>query len=327
MEENLKKFIFKGAILVALIFLITFVFRFPIEYFGLKMFGMNSATTLFSKSDALKIFALAILFFALYYKETISGIIHKNNKFVHTSAFIILGIATVTGYYFFKYLANANNIESGSSFYFIQIASAILLVCAFSFFTIAVFSLEYLQQLYSKLTKPLWITFVATISAYFLLMGFQNLWPYFSYSISIILFGLFNPLYPTYLELGRIPLLDVNGFAVSIGASCCGIESLFLFIVFSIGIYTLDHKRLKKKTFFISSLIGLIGIYFVNIIRLFLLILTGIYTSPQFAIGIFHTNVGWILFVIYFLAYYFFTKNFVYKQVTKNGKTSNFLAR
>jgi exosortase/archaeosortase family protein len=115
------------------------------------------------------------------------------------------------------------------------------------------------------------------------------------------------------LDMSLTPILDVNGFAVSIGAPCSGIESLFLFAAFSIGIFVLDHKRIKRVPFIISSIIGIIGIYFVNILRLFLLILTGIYVNPDFAVGLFHTNVGWILFVIYFLFYYYIMKKFIYK--------------
>lgn len=313
MDKNLKYFLIKSALLLGALLFVTFLFRFPIDYFNLKLFSMNDATRLFSKSDALKIMALTILFFALYYKEKIAKIVHEKQNMLTSTLLVLAGIVSVVIYYFLRYIANLNNVVSGVYFYLTIIASLLSLVVAFAFFTIGIFSFKYLKKFYLELKKPLWITLILAVVAYNLLMLFQNLWPFFSYTISKILFALFNPFFPTMLDMSLTPILDVNGFAVSIGAPCSGIESLFLFAAFSIGIFVLDHKRIKRVPFIISSIIGIIGIYFVNILRLFLLILTGIYVNPDFAVGLFHTNVGWILFVIYFLFYYYIMKKFIYK--------------
>jgi exosortase/archaeosortase family protein len=314
MEKNLKLFLVKSGLLVAVLLAVTFLFRFPIDFFNLKLLSMNEATRIFSKSDAIKILALAMLFFGLYYKEKIAKIKHEKQKAKTTAGLMILGVLTVAVYYALRYIANVYNVESGIAFYLIITASMLSLILAFAFFILGVFSFNYLKSFYKELKKPLWITAGLAVIAYLILMWFQNLWPLFAYSITRILYGLFYPLFPTYIEINQTPILDVNGFVVSIGAPCSGIESLFLFAAFSIGIYALDHKRIKTKLFIISSLIGLVGIYFVNILRLFLLILTGIYISPDFAVGMFHTNVGWILFVLYFLIYYCIIRKFIYEK-------------
>jgi len=313
MDKNLKYFMIKSIMLLGILLLVTFLFRFPIDYFKIKLLSMNDATRIFSKSDAIKIMALAILFFTLYYKERIAKIKHDEQRILQSTLLVFTGIIAVVIYYFLRYLANINNIVSGFPFYITLAVSLLSLVVAFILFTIGVFSSKYLKAFYKELKKPLWITLILIIVVYNLLMLFQNLWPFFSSTISRILFTLFSPLFPTFLELSTTPILDVNGFVVSIGAPCSGIESLFLFAAFSIGIYALDHKRLKTIPFIIASIIGVIGIYFVNILRLFLLILTGIYVNPNFAVGLFHTNVGWILFAIYFLIYYYIMRKFIYK--------------
>jgi exosortase/archaeosortase family protein len=320
MEKNLKYFLIKSVVLVLLILAVIFLFRFPIDYFNLALLSMNTATRIFSKSDALKIMALAILFFALYYKEKISKVEHAKQNYLHSAILVISGIATVAIYYFLRYIANVYNITSGFWFYLIFLGSILLLILAFAQFAIAVFSLKYLKDIYKELKTQIWITAILTIVAYFLLMLFQSLWPYFSYTITRILYSMFNHFFPTYMELGQTPIMDVNGFVVSIGAPCSGIESLFLFAAFSIGIYALDHKRIKTTPFWVATAIGIVGIYFVNILRLFLLILTGIYISPDFAVGMFHTNVGWILFVIYFLIYYYIIRKFIYTKSTTKKK-------
>jgi len=313
MDKNIKYFLIKSVILLGALLFVTFLFRFPIDYFHMRLLSMDNVNRLFSKGDALKVMALTILFFTLYYKEKIAKITHEKQNFVSSAILVVLGIVSVGAYYALRYIANVNNIVSGVYAYLTVIASLFSLIIAFALFTIGIFSFKYLKKFYLELKKPLWTTLVLAIVAYYLLMWFQGLWPFFSYTISKILFALFNPLFPTYLNLNGTPVLDVDGFAVSIGAPCSGIESLFLFAAFSIGIYLLDHKKIRRTAFIISSIIGLIGIYFVNILRLFLLILTGLYVNPDFAVGLFHTNVGWILFVIYFLIYYYIMKKFIYK--------------
>lgn len=320
MEKNFKVFLVKSAVLLAVLLGVTFLFRFPIDFFNLKMFSMNEATRIFSKSDAIKIMSLAILFFAMYFKERISGINHEKQNYGKSALLVLAGIIAVAGYYFLRYVANVNNIDGGAWFFFVYSASIILLGAAFALFSVGVFSFGYLKKIYKEFTLQIWITTTLTVVAYFLLMFFQSLWPYFSYSITIILYGMFSPFYPTYLELRESPFLDVSGFGVSIGAPCSGIESLFLFAAFSIGIYALDHKKIKNTPFWIATVIGIVGIYFVNILRLFLLVLTGIYISPDFAVGMFHTNVGWILFVIYFLFYYYIIRKFIYTSKPSSRK-------
>lgn len=312
MERNLKLLLIKGGVLVGVLLGVTFLFRFPIDYFHLELLRMNEATRLFSKSDALKVLALAILFFALYYRERIARVKHEKQDFWVSSAFISGGFLFVVAYYALRYLANLHGITSGWQLLLVMLASAFSLALSFSCFAVGVFSWPYLRRLYASFRKELWVACALSVLAYALLMLFQGLWPLFSYAISRLLFVMFSPFYATHLEFDASPVLTVDSFTVSIGPPCSGIESLFLFAAFSLGVYALDHRRLKKGWFLFSSLLGLVGIYFVNVARLFLLVLTGIYVSPSFAVGMFHTNVGWILFAIYFMIYYYIITKFIY---------------
>jgi hypothetical protein len=132
--------------------------------------------------------------------------------------------------------------------------------------------------------------------------------------ISTILYILLSPLYPTTLYSATAPILEIGNFAVSIGPPCSGIDSMFLFIAFFAAIFALDHKKLKTVPFIITTIVGIIGTYIVNIIRLLLLMIIGVEISPRLAVGIFHTNAGWLFFVLYFISYYLVTKRFIYKK-------------
>jgi exosortase/archaeosortase family protein len=61
-------------------------------------------------------------------------------------------------------------------------------------------------------------------------------------------------------------------------------------------------------------IIGLLGVYLVNVLRLLLLIIAGVHISPRFAIGLVHTNAGWVFFIAYFLCYYLIVRKFIYKN-------------
>ncbi|MBN1792915.1 exosortase/archaeosortase family protein [Candidatus Woesearchaeota archaeon] len=313
MEKETKNFIIRGIILVGVFLAVTFLFRFPIDLFHLKLFRMTEATRVFSKSDGLKIFALAGIFFTLYFQHRIAKVRQQGQPLWRTILLGVAGFLLVAGYYGLRYLSNAYQVTEGPWFYAIYASSLVVLTASFLFFSASVFSPGYIMRFFLEFRKELAVTAIASVVAYNLLMLFQEQWLFFSSTVTLLLVKLFNPLFPTVYDLsGPSPLLKVADFTVSIGPPCSGIESMFLFVAFSLGIFALDHKRLKKLLFFVVSLVGFVGVYFVNVIRLFLLMLAGIYVSPEFSVGLFHTNIGWLLFVIYFLCYYLVMKRFIY---------------
>ena len=79
-------------------------------------------------------------------------------------------------------------------------------------------------------------------------------------------------------------------------------------------IFILDYKRLKKKVAIPLYFVGIIGMFLTNIIRILLLFIVGAYWSPKFAVGMFHSNVGWILFIAYFAIFWWIASKYVYKK-------------
>ncbi len=47
-----------------------------------------------------------------------------------------------------------------------------------------------------------------------------------------------------------------------------------------------------------------IGLYLVNILRVYLLVLIGVLWSPVVAVKLFHTYAGMVFFIVYFLGFY-----------------------
>jgi len=313
MEKNIKYFLIKVVSLVALIFLTRVLFQFPIEYFSLKLFKQTAANILFNKIAALEVLAVVAFSFGLYYRTRISKFNHPRINWLKSILFLVLGEIMVAIYYLARASTNLFNITGGITLLAIQAAIFIALAIAFIFFAIAVFDMNYLKKFVQAFKKPLIIAAAITVILYFLLILFQSQWLFFSEGVSNLLnksLSLFYPVQQSFIK--STPVLKINDFAVSIGAPCSGIDSMFLFTAFFAALFALDNKRIKKGIYAISFIIGLIGVYFVNVLRLFLLLVAGVEISPRFAIGLFHTNAGWVFFIAYFLCYYLIIKRFIY---------------
>ncbi len=107
------------------------------------------------------------------------------------------------------------------------------------------------------------------------------------------------------------PQLGVEGYINHICRSSSGYESAILFTFLSIIILVTNWNRFSKLKFATAFLMGLSGTVVVNGIRIFLIISLGILYSKEFASGIFHTNVGWILFLAYSTIFWLIAVRFV----------------
>jgi archaeosortase C (PEF-CTERM variant) len=98
-------------------------------------------------------------------------------------------------------------------------------------------------------------------------------------------------------------LLTYNSYRVGIYSPCSGAESMVVFISAIIA-YTLSERNIKFKKIAIYAVIGLISLFFINILRLILLVLIG-YNFGADAMRFFHYNLGWIFFVVGMAVFWF----------------------
>ncbi len=313
LEGNFKIFLMKLLILSALVFLSRALFQFPIEYLSLDIFKQTFANRVFSKIDAMKVLVLIGLFFALFYRKRIEEIPHPSLNMKKSLLFLFSGLLSICLYYIVRASTNYYGISSGLLMYLSWAAIFILLALAFFMYTIAVFDHAYLKELYNSFRDEFFLAIAISVVLYNLLMFFQGQWLYISGTVARILYYLLSRFYEVGFYIGPgAPVIDVRGFAVNIGAPCSGIDSMLLFFSFFAALFALDYTRLKKGLYALLFLVGLVGVFFVNVLRLFLLIIAGIYISPAFAVGLFHTNAGWIFFLLYFLLYYWLIRRFIY---------------
>ncbi|HIJ02610.1 TPA: archaeosortase/exosortase family protein [Candidatus Woesearchaeota archaeon] len=249
-------------------------------------------------------------------------------KFEFTNlSFLILGIVFLVLHNLFKFMLRTfpDFFNSMPQFWgWIKISIfGLYVVCVI----ISLFGLRYSVDFVKKYYKSILAFILLTLVFLGLMYVVQSLWTVFSSGVAGTLNEVFKLFYddvyyrsdPRRFSMieGGGPKLGVGSFIVGIGKPCSGIDSMLLFISLYILIIIMDWKKINKKTAAILFIIGAIGMYITNIFRIFMLFLVGIYISPKLAVGVFHTNIGWILFIIFFFIYWNISSRFIYK---KKGK-------
>jgi exosortase E/protease (VPEID-CTERM system) len=138
-------------------------------------------------------------------------------------------------------------------------------------------------------------------------------------------------MYPNVIsDIGK-KIIGTLGFQVHISPACSGYEGIGLVIVF-LSIYLwISRKHLRFPHALFLYPIGISLIWLLNTLRITLLIILGSSWSPAIALGGFHSNAGWLLFVmistvIVVVAQRFTIFNKVITQPTKPTTSHNVAA-
>ncbi len=100
--------------------------------------------------------------------------------------------------------------------------------------------------------------------------------------------------------------LSLNGFAVTVGASCAGIQSLTAFTALFVLAILLMRKNgavIDTKKSLLFYLGGFILVYVTNSLRVLSILLVGALYDQKFAINSFHSSIGAVFFLIFFVIY------------------------
>ncbi|MEM4710902.1 MAG: archaeosortase/exosortase family protein [Candidatus Woesearchaeota archaeon] len=263
-----------------------------------------------------------VAFIIRYYKKLLSIKYFKFQK--HQWIFIFLSMFFLLGQYLFKYIVNRNTdffLQAPVFWGIVKILINVLFVISLYF---AIFGIPFTKYMFKTFRKEIFFFLLLSVAFFFLMLLVQNLWTYFSAAISKILFLIFSLFFDnvTYkpfvasftMAEGGGPLLGINNFRAIVGKPCSGIDSFLLFTSLYALIFILDYKKLKKGLAVLFFFIGAIGMFLTNALRILLLFIIGAYYDPKFAVGMFHTNAGWVLFIIYFFIYWWIVSRFIYKK-------------
>ena len=241
-----------------------------------------------------KILLFSILGFIILYRERLVKL-----RWGKTSPlFLLLSFILLALFYIVE--LNITNI-SISALNIILVQALFLSV--FISLLIGVFGLNFIKDFAKQFRKELGYFLIFGAVVYSLMYQVWKLWPYLSLVVLEITHFLLNLISNNVYLIGESTLI-LEGFSAQIAEACSGVYSIFIFTALYLFIILLDWNKIDKLKAAIVFIPAVIGAFFMNILRVFLLFIFGGYISKTLALGLYHSYVGMVFFMIYFIIFW-----------------------
>ena len=244
--------------------------------------------------------------FAAYNWKQLAGI-KKYKLSISGLLFIPVGALFVGAYYALKFSLNTSQFWFEHVWAFIALKYLFLALMVLSFFA-AAFGREMICGQY-RIYKRQVPYLLGTALGYWMISSFiEGMWHVFSGTVAWMVYSLLKLSYPGASMTPGVdgPSIVAGGFGARIGSLCSGIESMMLFSALFVIIVAVDFDKIDVKRALIVFFPALAGVFLLNVVRIYLLFLVAINVSRDIAVGMFHTNAGYILFCAYFFMFLWF---------------------
>ncbi len=229
----------------------------------------------------------------------------RSNIFFVVVAVILMGLFYIAGQ---RLLLEPSAF---SNLWLFMVAHALIIAIPV-FLAVGVFGLAFMRYFVHRFKQELLVCLVMSVVFYFAIFQVWKLWPYFSgvvlKSVSFLLSLHVSPV----REIGPLTLF-VDDFAVRVEQSCSGLDSIFLFSALYSLIVLVEWQQFRKLRVLLIFFPALLGLFLVNILRVYVLILVGVYISPQLAMRLFHTYLGMVFFMVYFYFFWMYAMKWLKK--------------
>lgn len=232
---------------------------------------------------------------------------------------LLCGLSLVLLGIFFFFATQLMGYTSALQVPVLTAVTHIVLLSSVAAAALGIFGRHFFLSLGKMCKKELIATVILATLFYFLFGMIFSLWPYLS---KIVLWAVLGLLQFTNPGAKVVPPLTIQlpQFAITIGEYCSGIESLFLITTLYVLIGCLEWNKLHKNVFFLHFFPLIIGMFMLNIVRVFVIIQAGVFFGPQIAAKLFHTYLGMLLFMSYFLVYWKWSAPIILRKPAKTGK-------
>ena len=305
LNPGFKQFLIKTILFIALFIAFSFVIGQKIVSSSLLM---EFYIYIYGRFGYILLFSIAC--FAILYREKLL----KLGKFKHSVLdflFIILSFSLLATFYLLELHIDKMSITITNI-----ILVHTLFLSIFLFLLLGVYGLKFIRTFINHFKKEILYFVVFGLVAGSLMSLVWKSWPYFSLIVLKIVNFLLG-LIDKNVEIVSSDVLIFKGFAAKIGEACSGVYSIFLFTALYLFIVFLDWKRINKKKAFLVFIPAVLGAFFVNVLRVFLIFIVGAYISEDIALGLYHSYTGMVLFLIYFTLFWV-----LFYKWMKNEKTS-----
>lgn len=159
--------------------------------------------------------------------------------------------------------------------------------------------LAFLSRFIQREAVPLSIAFGLALAIWMLTVFTRNLWGPMS-EYTFVLSGTLLQWVssdPVTIIADR-KVLGLGEFLVNIAPACSGYEGIGLVSAF-VAVYLYTHKASLRFPHALLLLpVGILTIWLLNAVRIVVLILIGHHWSPEVAVGGFHSQAGWLTFIL-----------------------------
>ncbi len=259
-----------------------------------------------------KVMLFSIFGFVLFYRDRLL----KMKFFRRENAdYSRMGLSFVCTLCFYVLTLNIDKFSPGVLSIFLF---HLLFLGIFVFLIMGIYGKDFLKDFLKRFRKELGYFAVFGIVVYFLMFYVWKAWPFFSGIVvgaSSFLLGLIGEV----RMIGDFAI-SFDGFAAEIGEACSGIYSIFIFSSLYLFAVIMDWGKLNKKKVCLVFVPAVVGAFLVNVFRVFLLFVVGAYISRDLAIGLYHSYVGMIFFLIYFSVFWFWFYDFARRGVSCRDK-------
>lgn len=172
-------------------------------------------------------------------------------------------------------------------------------ILTFAFWLLSAISLKLLKTFLRKEWPALLVTFTISLVAWTLSLASQQGWSQMvDYTFAVT--SAFLSFYDAELITSNPATkhLGLGNFIVHIAPVCSGYEGIGLITAFTALYLYLERKTLRFPLAFILFPIGIMLIWLFNALRIAVLVMIGYHWSPSIAVGGFHSQAGWITFIL-----------------------------
>jgi exosortase/archaeosortase family protein len=310
MEKGFKQFLGKTGIFIFFFILFSLIvgknlYTSKLLYdFGIYIYGRVGYILLFS-----------IAGFILLYRERLLKI--KSFGYgLKNLGFILISLVSLLMFYWIQI-----NIEEIPLNLFSIILVNLLGISIFLFLGIGIYGWKFSISFFREFRKEIFYFLLFGLVMASLMESVLKLWPFFS---GMVLKGTSFLLNAVNANFRIVPpdVIFVRSFGAKIAEACSGVYSIFIFISLYLFIVLLDWNKIDKLRALIIFFPAIIGAFFMNILRVFILFLIGGYFSSEIAMGLYHSYTGMIFFLVYFAVFW----AIFYSWIGKEKKESRILA-
>ncbi|RMF06680.1 exosortase/archaeosortase family protein [Candidatus Woesearchaeota archaeon] len=318
-----REFFIRTAVFGALLFGIQFAIMISIrhsvtfrKYFSIpEVFYFDFLSGL-SKMKLLNSFLFVAVAFLIYIRRDLLKMKRHRQNWKQTAAYGIGAAAVLMLHYSYKYWIRSNLYLAMQHVTLLTVIKYLFNIAFVVLLAYAVYNKEFLHQFVKRFRKEI-AAFSAVLVVYYILIDwFQRIWFFLSVFVSKVIYFLLSLTYKDavlHVKFGQAPTLGAANFIVGVSKDCSGIDSLLLFISLFIFLWVLNRGELHQKRMIVLFILGIIGTIAYNLLRVYAIMLVGIHYDPVFAVDVFHTNAGWIMFLLFFGIFWNYGSRWVYK--------------